>query len=37
MASAPPIPEIPTDVPVDDPVPTPIDPVPPAPSDPVTT
>ena len=29
-------PEIPTDVPIDDPVPTPTDPIPPQPSDPVT-
>jgi hypothetical protein len=36
MASQPPTPEIPTDVPIDDPIPTPIDPIPPAPSDPVT-
>ncbi len=37
MASQPPTPEIPTDVPIDDPIPTPTDPIPPAPSDPVTT
>jgi len=37
MASQPPTPEIPTDVPADEPIPTPTDPVPPAPSDPVTT
>jgi hypothetical protein len=36
MASQPPTPEIPGDLPVDDPVPTPADPVPPAPADPVT-
>jgi len=36
MASEPPVPEIPTDVPVDDPVPTPTDPIPPEPADPVT-
>jgi hypothetical protein len=35
MASQPPSPEIPTDVPIDDPVPTPTDPIPPMPSDPV--
>ncbi len=34
MASQP-SPEIPTDLPIDDPVPTPTDPIPPAPSDPV--
>lgn len=37
MASQPPNPEIPADVPVDDPVPEPADPIPPEPSDPVTT
>jgi hypothetical protein len=37
MASQPPTPEIPTDAPVDDPIPTPTDPVPAAPSDPVTS
>lgn len=37
MASQPPTPEIPADVPVDDPVPTPTDPVPARPSDPVIT
>jgi hypothetical protein len=36
MASQPPTPEIPTDVPVDDPIPTPTDPIPPIPTDPVT-
>lgn len=35
MASQPPVPEIPSETPVDPPVPTPTDPVPPAPSDPV--
>ena len=35
MASQP-SPEIPTDAPVDDPIPTPIDPIPPIPTDPVT-
>jgi hypothetical protein len=35
MASQPPIPEIPTDLPVDNPVPTPVDPIPLTPSDPV--
>lgn len=41
MATQPPIPEvpgdpgIPTNLPIDDPVPTPTDPIPPAPSDPV--
>jgi hypothetical protein len=35
MASQP-IPEIPTDAPVDDPIPTPTDPIPPIPTDPVT-
>ena len=37
MASQPPFPEIPSEVPLDKPVPTPTDPVPPAPSDPVTS
>jgi hypothetical protein len=37
MASQPPPPEIPADVPIDVPVPEPIDPIPPTPSDPVTT
>jgi hypothetical protein len=37
MASQPPTPEIPSDVPIDDPIPEPTDPIPPAPSDPVTT
>lgn len=36
MASQPPSPEIPTDLPIDAPVPTPTDPIPLAPSDPVT-
>lgn len=36
MASQP-SPEIPTDAPVDDPIPTPTDPIPPAPTDPVTS
>lgn len=36
MASQPPTPEIPTDAPVDDPIPTPVDPIPPVPTDPVT-
>ncbi len=36
MASQPPTPEIPTDVPIDDPIPTPVDPIPLEPSDPVT-
>ena len=35
MASQP-TPEIPTDAPVDDPIPTPTDPIPPVPTDPVT-
>jgi hypothetical protein len=35
MASQPPTPEIPTDVPIDNPVPTPTDPVPLTPTDPV--
>jgi hypothetical protein len=37
MASQPPMPDqpIPTDVPIDDPVPTPTDPIPPTPSDPI--
>ncbi|WP_162875655.1 hypothetical protein [Sphingomonas crusticola] len=35
MASQPPSPEIPTDLPIDEPVPTPVDPIPPVPSDPV--
>lgn len=35
MASQPPTPEIPTDAPVDDPIPTPTDPIPPIPTDPV--
>ena len=35
MASQPPIPEIPTDLPIDEPVPTPTDPIPPVPMDPV--
>lgn len=35
MASQP-SPEIPTDAPVDDPIPTPTDPIPPIPTDPVT-
>jgi hypothetical protein len=35
MASQPPTPEIPSDAPVDTPIPTPTDPVPPTPSDPV--
>jgi hypothetical protein len=35
MASQP-TPEIPTDAPVDDPIPTPTDPIPPIPTDPVT-
>jgi hypothetical protein len=34
MASQP-SPEIPTDAPIDDPIPTPTDPIPPTPSDPV--
>ena len=34
MASQP-SPEIPTDAPVDDPIPTPTDPIPPVPTDPV--
>ena len=37
MASQPATPELPTDAPLDDPIPTPTDPIPPAPSDPVTT
>ena len=36
MASQPATPEIPTDVPMDNPVPTPTDPIPPTPTDPVT-
>jgi hypothetical protein len=36
MASQPPTPELPVDMPIDDPIPTPVDPVPVAPSDPVT-
>jgi hypothetical protein len=36
MASQPPTPEIPTEVPADVPIPTPTDPVPPVPTDPVT-
>lgn len=36
MASQPPIPEIPSDMPMDAPVPTPTDPIPPVPTDPVT-
>jgi len=35
MASQPPNPENPVDVPIDDPVPTPTDPTPVSPSDPV--
>jgi hypothetical protein len=35
MASQPPAPEIPTDLPIDEPVPTPTDPIPPVPADPV--
>lgn len=35
MASQPPTPEIPSDDPIDNPIPTPTDPVPPVPSDPV--
>ena len=35
MASQPPVPEIPSDAPVDDPIPTPIDPIPVGLSDPV--
>ncbi len=35
MASQPPIPEVPDNLPVDPPVPSPVDPVPPAPTDPV--
>lgn len=35
MASQPPTPDIPAEVPVDDPIPSPTDPIPPNPSDPV--
>ncbi len=36
MASQPQTPEIPTDAPIDAPIPTPTDPIPPVPTDPVT-
>ncbi|HWI85801.1 MAG TPA: hypothetical protein VNT42_05685 [Sphingomonas sp.] len=36
MASQPPTPEIPTDLPIDEPAPMPTDPIPPTPTDPVT-
>ncbi|UAK26388.1 hypothetical protein [Sphingomonas nostoxanthinifaciens] len=36
MASQPLTPEIPTEAPMDDPIPTPTDPIPPEPSDPVS-
>jgi hypothetical protein len=35
MASQPPVPEVPSDFPVDAPVPSPSDPIPQGPSDPV--